>query len=149
MHDHHTKTKGDLGVLKAQLDLYKKGYMILIPQTEHAPFDLVAYKNDKFLRVQVKYRAAKGGSIQVNFHTCWTDKHGTHTKDYDKSEIDLMCVYCPDTDKCYYINPNECSKNFSIRLLPSKNNQKVGVNLAKNYEEITIMELKRTATPNT
>ncbi len=33
---HHTKDKGDLGVLKAQLDLFEKGYTILLPYTEHA-----------------------------------------------------------------------------------------------------------------
>lgn len=53
---HHTKTKGDLGVLKAQVDLCEKGYMILYPHTEHAPFDLVIYKDNQFKRVQVKYR---------------------------------------------------------------------------------------------
>ena len=36
---HHTKNKGDLGVLKAQVDLYQKGYLILLPHTEHSPFD--------------------------------------------------------------------------------------------------------------
>jgi len=39
---HHTKEKGDLGVLKAQLDLFEQGFLILNPVTEHAPFDLVA-----------------------------------------------------------------------------------------------------------
>ncbi len=43
---HHTKSKGDLGVLKAQVDLYQKGFMILFPATEHAPFDLVVYKDN-------------------------------------------------------------------------------------------------------
>ena len=38
---HHTKEKGDLGVLKAQVDLNQQGYQILIPLTEHAPFDIV------------------------------------------------------------------------------------------------------------
>lgn len=33
---HHTKTKGDLAVLKAQLALFEKGYLILVPQ--HCPF---------------------------------------------------------------------------------------------------------------
>ena len=42
---HHTKEKGDLGVLKAQLDLFEQGFLILNPVTEHAPFDLVAYKD--------------------------------------------------------------------------------------------------------
>ena len=42
---HHTKEKGDLGVLKAQLDMFEQGFVILNPVTEHAPFDLVAYKD--------------------------------------------------------------------------------------------------------
>ena len=28
MFDHHTKTKGDLGVLKAKLDLFQKGFLV-------------------------------------------------------------------------------------------------------------------------
>ena len=45
---HHTKNKGDLGVLKAQLNLFEQGFTICLPQTEHAPFDLVAYKQGEF-----------------------------------------------------------------------------------------------------
>jgi len=144
MREHHTKNKGDLGVLKAQLDLYEKGYLILTPHTEHAPFDLVGYKDGKFLRIQVKYRTAKNDKIEVPFRTCWADKNGTHTQDYDKNEIDVMCVYCPDTDKCYYVNPQECNKTFNLRLSTPKNNQKNGIHLAENYTELpldTIQEL--------
>lgn len=133
---HHTKNKGDLGVLKAQLDLYEKGYLILSPHTEHSSFDLVAYKNSNFLRVQVKYRAAKKSKIEVPFTTCWADKNGTHIQDYDKNEIDVMCVYCPNTDKCYYVDPKECGRSFVLRLLPPKNNQKTGVNMAEDYLNI-------------
>ena len=138
MREHHTKNKGDLGVLKAQLDLYEKGYLILTPHTEHSPFDLVGYKNGKFLRIQVKYRTAKNDKIEVAFRTCWADKNGTHTQDYDKDEIDVMCVYCPDTDKCYYINPQECNKTFNLRLSTPKNNQKNGIHLAEDYMKIPL-----------
>jgi hypothetical protein len=34
---HHTKDKGDLGVLKAQIDLFEQGFVVAIPMTEHAP----------------------------------------------------------------------------------------------------------------
>jgi len=138
MREHHTKNKGDLGVLKAQLDLYEKGYLILTPHTEHSPFDLVGYKDGKFLRIQVKYRTAKNDKIEVPFRTCWADKNGTHTQDYDKNEIDVMCVYCPDTDKCYYVNPKECNKTFNLRLSTPKNNQKNGIHLAENYMELPL-----------
>ena len=138
MREHHTKNKGDLGVLKAQLDLYEKGYLILTPHTEHSPFDIVGYKDGKFLRIQVKYRTAKNDKIEVPFRTCWADKNGTHTQDYDKNEIDVMCVYCPDTDKCYYVNPQECNKTFNLRLSSPKNNQKNGIHLAENYTELPL-----------
>jgi hypothetical protein len=36
--------------------LHEQGYQILAPVTEHAPFDLVVYKNGKFKRVQVKFK---------------------------------------------------------------------------------------------
>jgi hypothetical protein len=56
---HHTKDKGDLGVLKVMASLGSQGYLILNPLTEHAPFDIVAYKNKKFERIQVKYKSIK------------------------------------------------------------------------------------------
>ena len=77
---HHTKVKGDLGVLKAQVSLYEQGFLILQPVTEHAPFDLVAYKEGVFKRVQVKYKSVdKTGALKIHFRSCWTDKSGTHT----------------------------------------------------------------------
>src|SRR5678815_1337038 len=94
MLSHHTKDKGDLGILKAQVDLYAQGFTILRPLTEHAPFDLVAYRDGEFLRVQVKYRKLDGsGKLDIKFSTCWTDRHGTHTVPVDKNEVDLYCVY--------------------------------------------------------
>jgi hypothetical protein len=138
MREHHTKNKGDLGVLKAQLNLYEKGYLILTPHTEHSPFDLVGYKDGKFLRIQVKYRAAKNEKIEISFATSWADKNGTHTQDYDKNEIDLMCVYCPDTDKCYYVNPQKCNKTFNLRLSTPKNNQRTGIHLAEDYMDLPL-----------
>ena len=48
MFSHHTKNKGDFGVLKCQISLYEQGYLVLTPNTEHSPFDLVAYKDGVF-----------------------------------------------------------------------------------------------------
>ena len=74
--EHHTRDKGDLGVLKAQLDLFEQGYTVLLPMTEHSPFDLVAYKDGEFRRIQVKYRAVdRTGKIDIKFSTCWTDRN--------------------------------------------------------------------------
>ncbi len=131
---HHTKNKGDLGVLKAQVDLFEQGFTVCVPLTEHSPFDLVAYKNREFRRVQVKYRALNGkGALEVRFSTCWTDRNGVHTVPIDKEEVDLFCVYCPDTDQCYYLDPREFESSVSLRVETPKNCQAKRVNFAADF----------------
>src|SRR5512138_3423860 len=105
MRQHHTKTKGDLGTLHAMADLGAKGWGILLPITEHESFDLVAYRGDRFLRVLVKCRAAVNGALMFPLKTCWADRHGIHTQLIDRSSVDVICVYCPETKACYYVDP--------------------------------------------
>jgi hypothetical protein len=136
MRAHHTKDKGDLGVLHAKVDLAEKGYFLLQPLTEHAPFDLVVYKDERFLRVQVKYRAVVRGSIILNLRSAWADRHGTHMVPMDKSAIDLLCIYCPDTRTCYYADPLEFDTSVSLRITPPRNGQVKNIRLASNYTEI-------------
>lgn len=133
---HHTKTKGDIGVLKVQCSLAENGYTVLLPLTEHASYDLVAEKAGAFRRIQVKYRSAYNGKIEVTFKNTWSDKSGRHVVQVDKNEVDLYAVYCPDTDKVYYFDPKEFSASITLRFtLPRNNNQK-GFHLADNYTTI-------------
>jgi hypothetical protein len=134
---HHTKEKGDLGVLKAQLDLFEQGFTILNPMTEHAPFDLVAYRDRRFKRIQVKYKAVdRTGALTVHFRSSWTDKNGTHMREVDKEEIDLYCIYCPDTDACYYLDPKDFNRSVTLRVETPKNNQSRSVKLAADYQRV-------------
>lgn len=133
---HHTKDKGDLGNLKAQVRFAEEGWMVLNPNTEHAPFDFVAYKDKAFVRVQVKYKKVVKGSIPVCFRTCWSDKNGTHIKHYDLSEIDVMAIYCPDTDKCYFFKPNPEMKAFTIRVDENSKFNKVKMHKASDLLKI-------------
>ena len=134
---HHTKDKGDLGVLKAQADLNQQGYQILIPLTEHAPFDIVIYKDSEFKRVQVKYKSTdRNGKLEIHFRTCWTDKNGTHMRAIDKDSVDLFCIYCPDTDECYYIDPKDFRGSASLRVETPKNTQSKLVKHASDYRRV-------------
>jgi hypothetical protein len=131
---HHTKDKGDLAVFKAQADLAAQGFTILLPLTEHAPFDLVIYKNRAFRRVQVRYRAcSKKGCLDVRLRSIWSDRHGVHRVLMDKSEVDLVCVYCPDTDECYYFDPAQVGVSLSLRITRAQNGQKKRINEASAY----------------
>lgn len=135
--DHHTKQKGDLGVLKAQVDLCEKGYMILTPLTEHAPFDVVAYKDQQFKRVQVKYRDLnRNGALEVRFRSSYSNSKGVVTKETNKKEIDVYCIYCPNTDECYYFDPKVYNKSFSLRVEVPKNKQLQNVHFVSDYRDL-------------
>lgn len=128
MYDHLTKTKGDLGVFHVQLDLCKKGYLVCLPLTEHAPFDLVGYKDESFIRVQVKFREVTSkGNLEIPLSKYQGDR-----------DVDIIAIYCPDTDLCYYVNPSEFNKSCTLRVKPSKNNQKTKVNLAEDFLDIKV-----------
>ncbi|GAA1971486.1 group I intron-associated PD-(D/E)XK endonuclease [Isoptericola halotolerans] len=136
MVQHHTKDKGDLGVAKAHADIVGQGFVVLFPATEHAPFDVVAYADGAFYRLQVKYRAARSGSITVHFRSVWNDRQGTHTKPVDKSAIDVVCVYCPETDACYYVRPSDHGASVTLRITPSRNGQRAGVLDAAGFRSL-------------
>lgn len=131
-----TKDKGDLGVAKAHADLVSKGFTVLFPATEHAPFDLVAYAAGRFHRLQVRYRSARAGAVTVKFRSMWTDRNGTHTTPTDKDAIDSVCVYCPETDECYYVRPAAHGASVTLRITPSRNGQQAGVLDAAMFREL-------------
>jgi hypothetical protein len=132
---HHTKDKGDLGTAKAHADLVANGFMVLFPATEHAEFDLVAYSGGDFNRIQVKYRSARNGAVTVNFRSVWADRHGTHMKPSNKSEVDVLCIYCPETDSCYYLRPRSHGQSVTLRVTPSRNGQVRGVLAADDFRQ--------------
>jgi hypothetical protein len=130
---HHTKDKGDLGVAKAHADLVSQGFIVLFPATEHAEFDLVAYKGSAFHRVQVKYRAIHRGALTVQFRSVWADRNGTHSKPSDKARTDVLCLYCPETDRCYYVRPADHDRSVTLRVMPTRNGQVRNVLPAESF----------------
>jgi len=135
---HWTKVKGDLGVLHAQVDLAERGFGILMPLTEHESFDLVAYRDDRFYRVQVRYRRVVAGRLDLRFRTSWADRRGSHNKPMDKASVDVLCVYCPDTQKCYYIEPRRFAGGVRLRISPSRNKQSKGVHTAEDFTDFPL-----------
>jgi hypothetical protein len=132
---HHTKDKGDLAVAKVQADLIERGAVVLQPFTEHAPFDLVAYMEERFYRVQVKFRTAKQGRVIVRFSNSWADRHGTHIRPMPRHEVDAVAIYCPETMECYYVDPSEYGLSVSLRVSPAKNRQSMRVLPSSSFLE--------------
>lgn len=134
---HHTKNKGDLGVLKVKVDLYEQGYLILVPETEHYPFDLVIYQNGVFKTVQVKYRnLVKSGVLEVPFRSSYSTSKGVKSKAVNKQLVDIYAIYCPQTDECYYFDPKLYNVSIALRVKTSLNNQKTRTHLAADFRKV-------------
>lgn len=131
--NHPTKLKGDLGVLKAKADICSQGFMVLSPETEHAPFDIVAYDGSRFIRIQVKYRAITNGKIDVPCKTSWADRNGTHQNIYDQEVLDVFCVYVPDLDMCFYFSHKLFIGKTSSLTFRVEQNQNGTARLVKDY----------------
>jgi hypothetical protein len=136
MATHHTKDKGDLGVAKAHADLVTKGFYVLFPATEHAPFDLVAYADGTFHRVQVKYRSMRRGVVTLKLNSNWSDRHGVHRSPIDKAAVDAICIYCPETDECYYIRPTDHGISVNLRITPTKSGQQKRILKAAAFRDL-------------
>ena len=147
MNKHHTKAKGDLAVLKAQLDLHQQGFWVAVPLTENAPFDLIINRDGVSQTVQVKHARMVRGCVIARLVTTWSDKKGIHEKPIDKTLVDLYCLYCPDTDCCYYLRPAAVpnTRSVSLRLVPAANGQVKGVMWADEYRNASVAQLDSAA----
>jgi hypothetical protein len=126
---HKTASKGNISVAKATADLLIRGFEVLTPVCSTSPFDLVIYKKGVFRRVQVKYISAVNGVLQVTSFrkSIWNGK----VRKVKNVEIDIICVFNPETNLCYYLTASQTP--ISIRISPPKNNYKTGLHFASDY----------------
>lgn len=102
--------KGDIGTTQVIADLVKKGYVIFTPTVcEVLPFDIVAYKDGEFKRIQCKYSS------------CGVVFQGTHSKKYKNNDFEYYGVYLPDIDEVVY--PSVKFKGITIATSVRKSNK--------------------------
>lgn len=97
---------GEIGESVVQTDLLKSDFNISIPVGEF-PYDLVVERDGTFYRVQVKTARRRGdrdNSIVVSLRT-------GPDKQYDEDAFDILAVYDPQTDECYYADWQEVGFN--------------------------------------
>lgn len=53
-----------------------------------------------------------------------------------KGDVDRVCVYSPETERCYYLEPRRFGEAVKLRVEPTKNRQSKGVLLAERFTHI-------------
>lgn len=137
---HHTQDKGDAGMALVIANLTLKGIKIALPLSEHLPFDLIAISNQgRLAKVSVKYRTAQDNKVEVQLRSKWNAAQGTRQRRWQKGEVDVHAIYCPDTDECYFV-PDRCVRKATITLrLINPMVHRSDLMLASDYTDPTAM----------
>lgn len=100
----NTAQKGQIGLGKVIADLVGKGYTLFFPMSEHASIDLVVSDNkSKLVRLQIKYREANEGVVDVSFDSVVKGKRVRINLD----GIDGFDIYNLNVDKVFYFHKND------------------------------------------
>lgn len=131
----HTKTKGEIAEFIVSARLIELGWRVLFPAGENTRYDLVAERDGRFIRIQVKYVTPKDGALTVNCRSC----NNWQVLPYTPEEIDVLAAYDAKHGTIYFIRSNQMNKNtFKLRLEKSKNHQIEGVHDAANFTCLSI-----------
>jgi hypothetical protein len=131
----NTKRISNIGVSMVATYLLKKEYAVLLPWGDDERYDIVAEKNGKFIRIQVKTCSIIKGVIRISLSSSHR-KNGkcVHHK-YNSHQIDKFWVYCPNTDKLYNIPMKDVEKQKQIQLRVIASKKKfLNIRLASDYQ---------------
>lgn len=109
----------------------KRGFEVLVPFGDGHPYDLAVELETSMLRVQCKRAWPSKGCLTFNSHS--TD-HGHGRRSY-LGLADIFGIYFPQNDNVYLVPVHEIvSVKGSLRLEPTRNNQRRGVRFAADYQ---------------
>lgn len=125
--------KGDIGLIETIRKLTHEGFECFLPMNDHSPVDLIAMKDCRLHRLQVKYRTLVRGHIDVPLHSVVNGKKVPINVD----AIDGWAVYCPEVDEVVFINKNEVdlTKQIAFRLAEGANTVSKNTVKRKLYTE--------------
>jgi len=129
----HTKLKGDIGELIAAQELLRRGWHVAFPYGENLKYDLIIEKDGDIKRAQVKTVMPKNGVLHINCRSSnnWSVVH------YDKNDFEVLIAVDLNTSKVYFIPSKKIGRNLiNIRIEPTKNFQKKGINLAQSFNNM-------------
>ena len=131
----NAKAKGEKGERIAIGEFAKCDIDVAIPLSDNLPWDFIVVYNGKLLRAQVKSstQVGRGCSGSVSFDLTSNNWNQKTIRKYDAHDCDIM-VLC-DYEHIYILGPKDFTnrKSFTIRHVPSKSNQRKGVNFHSDY----------------
>jgi hypothetical protein len=130
-----TDQKGAIAEAAIALAAFELGIGVSRPLGDER-YDLIFDLGRRLVRVQCKWASRSGAVIVIPCRTSRRGRDGFIRRRYSASDVDAIAAYCPDLHQCYYLG-TECFANrtfVALRLTPTRNNQRLGINWGDDYE---------------
>jgi predicted RNA-binding Zn-ribbon protein involved in translation (DUF1610 family) len=129
-----TDQKGTVAEMAIAMAAAKLRLSVYTPVTQGTRCDLIIEAGERLFRVQCKWAVRQGAVVIIRCRRCRRARTGLVHRSY--GEIDLIAGYCAELDRCYAIPFADYFRRGAIhlRLMPTRNNQKLGILWAENFE---------------
>jgi hypothetical protein len=114
----------------------KLGLGVFKPLSDGERFDLILVAGARLIRTQCKWARKLGDTVGVNCRSARRCHNGYVHRVYTAEEVDGVAAYFLELDRCYFLPPQlfDGRPAVQLRLKPPRNNQRLGINWAKDFE---------------
>jgi hypothetical protein len=131
-----TDQKGGIAEMGIAWHATTLGVDVYKPVTEGGRCDLIFDFGDRLWRVQCKWARRYDDVVIVRCYSSRRARDGLRRRLYTAEEIDAFAAYCAELDRCFFL-PFERFRGKAmilLRLAPSRNNQRRGINWADEFD---------------
>jgi hypothetical protein len=123
----------ELAITKAALEL---GVEVYRPIADGGRCDLIFGFAQSLVRVQCKWASRRREIVVVRCYSARRSATGLVHRRYSAGEVDAIAAYCAELDQCFFLPRERFPERTTIqlRLTAARNNQRLGVNWANDYE---------------
>jgi hypothetical protein len=134
--DMTTNEKGALAEAEIFAAAVRLGVVVLRPFPENRRYDLVFDIGGRLARVQCKWGALRSDLVVTRTSTSRHTPRGYVRTTYSPDEIDAIAIWCDPLKQCFLMPIEELAGQsyLHLRIAPSRNNQRVGVRMAEDYD---------------
>ena len=131
-----TDQKGNIAETSIIAAAVKLGVDVYRPVGEGDRYDMIFEVGRKLWRVQCKWTPIYRNVIGLRCYSSRRNRDGLLRRTYTPGEVDAYAAYCPDNGCCYFVPfaAFGIRTQVSLRLELCRNNQRAGVNWARDFE---------------
>jgi PD-(D/E)XK endonuclease len=111
------------------------GVGVFKPLTDGERYDLIFDFRPRLVRVQCKWASVAEDVVIVRCRSWRRTRHGMVHRAYTADEVDAIAAYSPELRRGFYVPIDALGvrSNLQLRLAPSRNNQRRGINWADDF----------------